>query len=269
MKILTRGSALALAQARLVQDAFGGEITVLSTRGDREADKPLKDIGGKGLFVKELEEGLISGRGDIAVNSAKDMPRTLPDGLCIKAVLAREEPFDCILSRSPFSGRGKIGTSSMRRSVQLSSLYPDAQILPIRGNVDGRIKKLRDGVVDAIVLAKAGLNRLSPDLSGLTVRVFSPDEMIPAACQGIIALEGAISSPISFPDDENTRFSFEAERAFLDYVKADCGACVACFVERSGENYAVRALYNGKKFFAVCPSGEVKEKLREFAKECL
>lgn len=206
----TRGSALALWQANHVRDLLekahpGLEVTleVIKTTGDKITDVPLAKVGGKGLFVKEIEEALLTEKVDLAVHSLKDVPAELPERLALCAILPREDPSDALVVRSGLGPRlsdlprgARLGTSSLRRQLQLRALRPDLVITPLRGNVDTRLRKLDEGEYDAIVLASAGLKRL-----GLGERIsqsFSPEELLPAIGQGILGLEAR-------KDDERVR----------------------------------------------------------------
>ena len=199
IRIATRKSPLALWQAEHVRDRLLAlhpglqvELLKMSTQGDRILDSPLAKIGGKGLFVKELEQGMLDGRADLAVHSMKDVPAELPDGLCLGAILDREDPRDAFVSRQ-YSGvddlpeGARVGTSSLRRQCQLRARRPDLQILDLRGNVGTRLGKLDAGDYDAIVLACAGLKRLG--LSERITHALTPEEMLPAIAQGVIGIE--------------------------------------------------------------------------------
>src|SRR3954467_4225228 len=215
LKIGTRGSELARWQANtvaaLLRDAAGieAEVVIIKTTGDRLSEATLSQIGGKRLFVKEIEDALASGHVDVAVHSSKDMPAVLPDGLTIGAVLPREDARDAVvlprLVDAPLSleeivrelGREpRIGTSSVRRVAQLTRLFPGARFIPIRGNVDTRLRKLDSGEYDAIVLAQAGLSRLG--LAERIAYVLPPSLMLPAVGQGALGLETRV-------DDKTTR----------------------------------------------------------------
>ena len=204
LKIGTRGSALALWQARTVAalvEAAGErvELVVIRTGGDRLQERPLSETGDKRLFVKEIEDALLAGDVDIAVHSAKDMSATLPDGLEIAAVLPREDPRDALVLHAGttvedfaaavahIGGQPTIATSSIRRIAQLASILPAARFAPIRGNVDTRLRKLDDGGFDALVLASAGMRRLG--LGGRISAAIPLDVCIPAPGQGIVAIE--------------------------------------------------------------------------------
>jgi hydroxymethylbilane synthase len=240
LRIGTRGSALALWQARTVASLLAGrgvaaEIVVYKTSGDRLQEAPLTEVGTKGLFVKELEDALLTGAVDLAVHSAKDLSVKLPDGLTIAAVLPREDPRDVLaLPGGPppmefeaaIAGLGaapRIGTSSIRRSAQLRGMWPNARFGAVRGNVDTRLRKLDDGEFDAIVLAAAGLKRL-----GHAHRISVALDMlwcIPAPCQGIIAIETRAADPhpaIAALNDAGTAVCFTAERALVAALGGGC-----------------------------------------------
>ena len=194
LRIGTRGSALALWQANavaalLARDGRETELVTIRTEGDRIQDRPLSETGGKGLFVKDLEDALLAGTIDLAVHSAKDMSVTLPPGLAIAAVLPREDSRDALVLRQgeALAASAAVGTGSVRRSSQLTLRMPSARFLPIRGNVDTRLRKLDTGEFDALVLAVAGLTRLG--LANRVSEAISHDDCIPAPCQGIVAIE--------------------------------------------------------------------------------
>jgi hydroxymethylbilane synthase len=199
LRIATRKSPLALWQAEHVRarllECHAGlqvELLTMSTKGDRILDSPLAKIGGKGLFVKELEQGMLEGRADIAVHSMKDVPAELPDGLCIAAILEREDPRDAFVSNEFASidelpDGARVGTSSLRRQCQLRARRPDLEILDLRGNVGTRLGKLDAGDYDAIILACAGLKRLGLEARITTALV--PELMLPAIAQGVIGIE--------------------------------------------------------------------------------
>lgn len=241
-----RGSPLALRQATLVAERLRAvvpdrpvEIVSMKTSGDRLAQVSLGEFGGKGLFVKELEEALADGRVDVAVHSLKDMPAELPDGLCLAAFPTREDPRDVLVS---LTGGGiadlprgaTVGTSSLRRRVLLLSLRPDLRIEPIRGNVDTRLAKLSLGAWDAIVVAAAGLARLG--LAPPNARPLAPEEFIPAVGQGILAIEARLADRdlralLGRLDDPATRAQADAERAFLRHLGASCHTPVAAHAQ--------------------------------------
>src|SRR6267154_6218717 len=201
LRIGTRGSPLALAQARMVrarlavvQGVDEGELalTIIRTTGDMIQDRTLAQAGGKGLFTKEIEEALRAGAIDLAVHSAKDMPTALPDGLMIAAVLPREDARDVFISRvaktlQQLRAGAVVGTASLRRQAIVKRLRPDLEVVPIRGNVETRLRKLDEGVVDATLLALAGLKRLG--LTQAVTSIFALGEFLPAVGQGIVAIE--------------------------------------------------------------------------------
>ena len=201
MRIGTRGSPLALAQATMVREHLAGalgvgadrvEIRTIRTTGDTIRDRPLSEIGGKGLFTKEIEEALAAGAVDVAVHSAKDMPTVLPPGLMIAAVLPREDARDVFISRKAATLRGLpagavVGTASLRRQALVKRLRPDLEVVSFRGNVETRLRKLDEGVVDATLLALAGLKRLG--LADAATEILSVEDFIPAVGQGVIAIE--------------------------------------------------------------------------------
>jgi hydroxymethylbilane synthase len=221
IRIGTRGSALALWQANEVARLLGGEteIVVLKTTGDKRQDVPLAAIGGKGLWVKELEEALLRGEIDLAVHSLKDVPSILPEDFALAAFLERADPRDAWVQvdHKPIDALpagATVATSAPRRRAQLRARWPRLQIEEIRGNVDTRLRKLRDGLYDAGVLAAAGLTRLG--LSDAITSKFSIDEMLPAAGQGIIAIETLRGGPsLSHINHEATALAARCERGVL------------------------------------------------------
>ena len=248
IRIASRGSPLALAQANLVRlalaDAQGWDpeeldeicpIRVFRTSGDRIQDRPLAEAGGKGLFVKEIEDALLQDQADIAVHSMKDVPAEQPDGLTIAAVLPREEPYDVFIARdgAPFdklAENGRLGTSSVRRQAQALHLRPDLRIVPLRGNVETRLLKLGRGEADAIILAQAGLIRLG--LSLPDADLLAGDEWLPALCQGIVGIEtreddAAIREIMAEIDDAETHLAASCERGFLAALDGSCRTPIA------------------------------------------
>ena len=242
IRIATRKSPLALWQAEHVRKRLLAlhpglqvELLTMSTQGDRILDSPLAKIGGKGLFVKELEQGMLDGRADLAVHSMKDVPAELPEGLGIGAILEREDPRDAFVSIQYASvddlpEGARVGTSSLRRQCQLRARRPDLQILDLRGNVGTRLGKLDDGAYDAIVLACAGLKRLG--LSERITRELPPGEMLPAIAQGVIGIEcrvddERVNSLIEPLNHAETRQRTDAERAMNAAMAGGCQAPVA------------------------------------------
>ena len=245
LRIATRGSALALAQARWVaarietQLARKTELLTVKTSGDRLQGISLAKFGGKGLFVKEIEEAVLEGRADLAVHSAKDLPALLAPGLAVVAWPQREDPRDALVARERGAGLQtlragvRIGTGSVRRGAQLRALRPDLEIVPLRGNVTTRLQKLEAEGLDAVVLACAGLVRL-----GLADRIDEriPTEVVlPAVAQGTLAIEAradsALGHSLAALSDRDTERSALAERAFLGHLHGDCNAPLAAFAE--------------------------------------
>jgi hydroxymethylbilane synthase len=251
LRIGTRGSALALWQARAVAagiERLGAraELLVISTRGDRRQDVPLTAIGGKGVFVKEIHEALLGGEVDVAVHSAKDMPAVPPDGLRIAAVLPREDPRDTLIQPADApAAPARIGTGSPRRIAQLRRLFPAARFEPIRGNVDTRLRKLDAGEVDALVLACAGLRRL-----GLEARITAPlpvSACVPAPGQGIIAIEVRRSDEPALAllaglNDAAAGAALAAEQAVVAELGGGCQLPLGVFAEIRGGALPVHAV---------------------------
>ena len=246
----TRGSELALFQARAVAGLLAAragvacQIVPITTSGERIAEAPLSEIGGKNVFVKEIEEALWAGRVDLAVHSSKDLPAVLPDGFAIAAVLSREDardavvlpgggaavPFDAIVERLGVAPR--IGTSSVRRVAQLGRLMPGARFLPIRGNVGTRLRKLDEGGFDAIVLAAAGLRRLGHQ--GRISALIPADVCVPAPGQGIIAVEIRDADDdtrrlVEIIDEPDTAVALDAERAVVERLGGGCQMPIGAF----------------------------------------
>jgi hydroxymethylbilane synthase len=254
LRIGTRGSALAMWQARavanLIEAAHGrpSEICVIRTAGDRLQDAPLSEPGGKGLFVKDIEDALLGGAIDLAVHSAKDMSATLPEGLVVPAVLPREDSRDALVLRQGQTALGQeagIGTGSVRRSAQLRAGYPDARFLPIRGNVDTRLRKLDAGDYDALVLAVAGLVRLGHG-ERITVRI-SHDDCVPAPGQGIVAIEARrddaeAAGVLRAINDVRSAACFEAERAVVSALGGGCELPLGVVAVHTGDRLVMQAL---------------------------
>jgi hydroxymethylbilane synthase len=257
LRIGTRGSQLALWQSRWVQQAIerqwpaaATELVIIKTTGDKITDVPLAKVGGKGLFVKEIEEALMDGRIDLAVHSMKDMPAQLPQGLCISAVPERENPLDALISNNNMSldalpQGARVGTSSLRRSSQLLHRRPDLNIFALRGNLDTRLKKLSGGNLDAIVLATAGLKRLG--LSHLITTILPPDTMLPAVGQGALCLESRTRDSrttqiVTSLDHSATHQAVIAERAFLHRLEGGCQVPIAAFATIEDERLELTGL---------------------------
>ena len=250
----SRASTLALAQSRLVIAALENrfpdqifEIKNISTRGDRVLDRSLSEIGGKGVFVKEIEEALLAGQIDLAVHSCKDLPTEQPAGLAIGAILEREDPRDVLVSRegrplADLAAGARVGTSSPRRAAQLKAMRPDLQVADIRGNVDTRLRKLDEGQYDAIVLAAAGLSRLG--LSDRACEFLDPAVFLPAPAQGALAVETRASDArtgalVASLDHFATRLVVDAERAFLRALGGGCSLPMGAYATVSGDSLAV------------------------------
>jgi len=257
LRIGTRGSPLALVQARetrtrlmaahrLPEDAF--EIVVIKTTGDRVIDRPLSEIGGKGLFTREIEEELLGGGIDIAVHSMKDMPTLQPDGLAITCYLPREDVRDAFVTLGPGSlGEmplgSVVGTSSLRRRAQLRHRRPDLTVVEFRGNVQTRMKKLEDGLAQATFLAMAGLRRLGMD--AVATAPIETDEMLPAVAQGCIGIEqrlgdDRIAELLAAIHHVETGHRLAAERAFLLGLDGSCQTPIAGLAEMTGEGLRLR-----------------------------
>jgi hydroxymethylbilane synthase len=232
LRVGSRGSRLALTQAELAASRLrrpGVEIALvpITTAGDRDRTKPFGEIGSRGVFVKEIEEALLDGRVDVAVHSAKDMTSTDADGLVVGAYLAREDPRDALCGASELRPGMRVGTASVRRRAQLLALEPSLSIEPLRGNIDTRLRKRGERGLEAVVLAACGLDRL-----GLGAEIgmrFSPEEVLPEAGQGALALQvrAGEEERVAAADDPETRRRVEAERAVVFAIGGGCLAPVA------------------------------------------
>ncbi|MFZ9052694.1 MAG: hydroxymethylbilane synthase [Woeseiaceae bacterium] len=257
IRIATRKSALALWQAEHVAAALrelpevtSVDLVPLTTRGDEVLDRSLQKIGGKGLFIKELEIAMQNGDADIAVHSMKDVPADMPAGFCIAAVMQRANYADALVGPANTTidtlGNGaRVGSSSLRRAAQLRMLRPDIRIAPLRGNVNTRLAKLDNGDYDAIVLAAAGLERLG--LQGYISQQFSTDEMLPAAAQGVVGIEcltsnAALQAILKKLQHEATALTTLAERAIARHLQASCHSPVAAHALLDGEHMTATAL---------------------------
>ena len=257
LRIGTRGSPLALAQAYETRErlsiAYGlsldsFEIVVIKTTGDKVLNRPLKEIGGKGLFTKEIEEALLQDSIDIAVHSMKDMPVQQPDGLMLDTFLPREDVRDAFVSRihkslADIPQGATVGTSSLRRKAQLMSKRPDLKIVEFRGNVQTRLKKLDDGVAECTFLAVAGLNRLK--MEDIITAPISTDEMLPAVAQGAIGIERRekdikVATMLEAIHNSTTGLLLSAERAFLEALDGSCETPIAGLAEFKNENLRFR-----------------------------
>lgn len=255
--IATRGSRLALWQAHHVRDRLRAadpqrdiELLVLKTRGDIILDVPLAKVGGKGLFVKEIEEALLDGRADLAVHSMKDVPMSLPEGLTLGAVLEREDPDDLFLSHhfaslDALPAGARVGTSSLRRQAQVLALRPDLQVLMLRGNVDTRLGKLAQGQYEAIIMASSGIRRL--ELTLPFEERLAPPRFLPACGQGALGVEfrddrADLHALCAFLDHEDTRLCVEAERGFLAGLNGGCQTPIAGHAVRGPEGLVLQGL---------------------------
>ncbi len=249
LKIGTRGSPLALIQANDVRDrllaAHDGldvEIVIIRTTGDRVQDRPLAKIGGKGLFIKEIEEALFSGGIDLAVHSMKDVETQLPEGLGISVILPREDPRDAFISNWAGSLRelpagATVGTSSLRRQAQIRYARPDLRIVPFRGNVETRLRKLNDGEADATLLAISGLRRLG--MADVAAQIMDIDEMLPAVAQGAVGVETRVNDARAMAylrplNDAASARRVAAERAMLAALDGSCHTPIAALAEFDG-----------------------------------
>ncbi len=257
IRIATRKSALALWQARHVAalleklpEVSGTELLPLSTKGDEILDRSLQKIGGKGLFIKELEHAIQNAQADIAVHSMKDVPAEMPDGFCLAATMTRANHRDALLAPrrrqlSDLPQHACIGSSSLRRHAQLKMLRPDLRIESLRGNINTRLAKLESGEYDAIILAAAGLERLQ--LECHISHQFSPEEMLPAAAQGVLGIEclhdnislrtvlGQLNDPVAVQ-------TTSAERAIARVLRANCQSPVAAFATVNNDTLHLAAL---------------------------
>lgn len=288
----SRGSGLALWQANWIKSQLEElhpglqvEIQIIKTSGDKIQDVPLTKIGGKGLFVKEIEEALMRREVDIAVHSMKDVPMKLPFELEISIITERENPFDALISRdsiklNDLKENAKVGTGSLRRSSQLLKYRPDLEIVPLRGNIDTRIKKLDSEGLDAIILAAAGLRRMG---WGDKITEVIPGEIIlPAMGQGAVGIETRTHDPdvleaILALDHEESHFALDAERAFVGKLEGGCQVPIGAYatLDDDAENMTLKGLVaslDGKTIFQGVKQGSVNEakKLgRELGEEIL
>lgn len=269
IRIGTRGSQLALWQARWVQQKLQQthsglqvELVIIKTKGDKILDVPLAKVGGKGLFVKELEEALLDGRVDLAVHSMKDVPAQFPDGLGLSIILKREDPRDALLSTrfdslQDLPQGAVIGSSSLRRQSQLLSLRPDLRVIPLRGNVNTRIDKLVAGEFDAIILAAAGVLRL--EMTEHVVTWIDPNRMIPAVGQGAVGVETRLDDQrmrdlLAPLNHRETEIQVRAERAFLTTLEGGCQVPLAAHARLEDDQVILRgrvASLDGKEMITL------------------
>jgi len=275
LRLGTRGSTLARRQTELVSQALAAthpgiaiETVEVRTEGDRRQDVPLEEMGGQGVFVKEIEQRLLTGEIDIAVHSLKDMPSELPAGLTLGALLPRGDVRDALVGRDGLDLAGltagaRIGSDSRRRAVQLMALRPDIEVVSIRGNVDTRLRKVDAGEYDAVALAVAGLERLG--LGDRATQVFSEREVLPAAGQGAIAVECRTDDVetmglLAVIDDPSTRIATDAERAFLRAMGAGCRLPIAAYATVDEGRLRLEAMIadDAGKMFRGAASGSVE-----------
>ena len=279
LRIGTRGSPLALTQARMTQTALAAahgwsedeiEIVTIRTSGDRIQDRPLAEAGGKGLFTKEIEEALLSRAIDLAVHSAKDMPTVLPDGLMLAACLPREDVRDAFISRKAASLRelprgAVVGTASLRRQAQVKRLRPDLSTVVLRGNVETRLRKLDAGDVDATLLALAGLNRLG--LADKATALLDVGEFLPAVGQGAVTIEARVDDArtrelLAKIDHADTSVALACERAFLAVLDGSCRTPIAGHAVLKGDALSFRGMIlrpDGSEAFETIRSGSRRD----------
>nr|MBF0223593.1 hydroxymethylbilane synthase [Desulfobulbaceae bacterium] len=289
IKIGTRKSLLALAQSTGIKaeiEAYHTDVKVdlvkLLTKGDKILDVPLAKVGGKGLFVKELEDAMLNHDADIAVHSMKDVPAELPEGLHIGIITKRQDPRDAFISNNyktlaELPQGAKVGTSSLRRRSQLAVMRPDLVIEDLRGNLDTRLKKLDEGQYDAIILAAAGLNRLKLDRAS---SYFEPTEMLPAVGQGAVGIElrtadKELLEGLMFLDHRDTTVAVTAERAFLLRLEGGCQVPIAGFCQVNGDEITLTGLVasiDGKEIIKKTSTGAADQAVaigRALAEEIL
>ncbi len=277
IRIGTRGSKLALTQSEWIKEQLEThhagirvDLIKIKTTGDKILDTPLSKIGGKGLFVKEIEEALLEKRVDVAVHSMKDVPAQLPGDLMLSTFPPRENPSDaliaqkgCTLDQLPKGAR--VGTSSLRRGAQLLHFRPDLELVSLRGNVDTRLNKLESGDLEAIILATAGLNRLG--LSGVITQTIPFHQLLPAVGQGALGLEVRRDDVetialLDFLDHTDTRTAVTAERAFLKTLEGGCQVPIAGFARMNGETLSFEGLVaelDGSKIYRQTVNGKRDE----------
>ncbi|MDR9413881.1 MAG: hydroxymethylbilane synthase [Spiribacter sp.] len=261
LRIATRRSPLALWQAEHVAERLRQhhpglhvELVGMSTRGDEITDRPLMAVGGKALFVKALEEGMLEGRADIAVHSMKDVPAVVPDAFRLPVILDRDDPCDAFISKhyadvSELPAGARVGTASLRRECQLRERRPDLQIESLRGNVQTRLGRLESGDFDAIVLAASGLRRLG--MAERITRIMPPADSLPAVGQGALGIEcragdAEVEALITALDDRDTHDRVAAERAVNTRLEGSCHVPLAAYAELAGDSLWLRALVSSR-----------------------
>jgi len=277
LRIGTRASLLAVTQSTWVKTQIEAahpqvrvELVKITTKGDRILDVPLAKVGGKGLFVKELEDALLAGEVDLAVHSMKDVPTELPDGLHIGIIPVREIPQDALVSvkyasLAALPAGATVGTSSLRRKSQLAALRPDLKIIDLRGNIDTRLRKLDEGRYDAIILAGAGLNRLG--LQGRITVLLHPAQMLPAISQGALGIElrrddTELLAGLQFLHHPRTAMAVAAERAFLLRLEGGCQVPIGAYATLEGTTITLTGLIasvDGRQLIKERCSGPVEQ----------
>jgi hydroxymethylbilane synthase len=280
IRIGTRGSKLALRQTAWVRERIAErypslqlEVVRIRTTGDKITDVPLATVGGKGLFVKEIEEALLRGEIDLAVHSMKDVPTELPSGLHLGAITEREDPRDVLVSRDgrrlqEFTPGARMGTSSLRRGAQLLGVNPQWKIVPLRGNLDTRINKLRTEGLDAVILAAAGVRRMG--LEDRVTEYLPPNVMLPAVGQGALGIEccqeGEVNELIAFLNHPESALAVEGERAFLRRLGGGCQVPIAAYGEMREVKLFLRGMVahlDGSRFFRAETQGDDPETVGE------
>ena len=283
LRVGSRDSTLAVIQSRLVMDALQAahpdvrlELVTMKTTGDKILDRTLDQVGGKGLFVKELDAALRAGRVDLTVHSCKDLPMDLPEDLPVAAFLRREDPRDALVlpeGASEWDVRLPAGSASPRRRVQLREMFPEVEVRPVRGNVQTRLRKLEEGAYGGLVLAAAGLIRLG--LEHRVSRYFAPEELLPAAGQGILAVQCRADMDRAVFDclrDREAEICALAERAFVQALDGGCSSPIAAYARMEGDNVTVTGMYvdgteRVRKGAASGPAGEGEALARALAKK--
>lgn len=261
LKIATRGSKLALAQAAQIQDklrtiGYETELVIVKTAGDIDRKSSLQTIGGNGLFVREIEKALVDGRADLAVHSAKDLPFDLQEGMTVVCTPKAADYHDVLIMKKNVANEasGKnytIGTSSPRRMLEYSVLNPKAEFLNLRGNITTRLSKIGNGY-DGIILAKAGLDRIQADLSAFDVISYEPEQFIPACNQGIIAVECRMNDSVLLNElkrisDKDTYLRFKIERYMFRLMNVDCTKPAGVYAKIKEDGFRLYAMFEGRK----------------------
>lgn len=282
IRIGTRGSKLALAQTKIVENALikqypelQSEIVIINTKGDKILDKPIYAIGDKGLFINEFEDAIINNKIDVAIHSAKDLPSKLKDGLEIICTPKRADARDILVLRKNLKNVAVIGTSSPRREFYVKQNFPNVEVKTIKGNVDTRLNKLASGEYDGIILAKAGLDRLNysqKELLMFDIKILDTKSFIPAACQGIIAIEAKkdFKYIIEFQQicDRQTFLQYKIEREVLRHLQANCSEVNAVYSNFSDDNnIEIEIMYKGCKIRTSGEYSRIFEKIPEMVSE--